>query len=561
GYSHFYLKSYEMAIQYWERLLANFPHLSETNEILYWLAEASLSKQDYRKGVGYVDKLRGDPNLYPKGLNSLGWYHFQRREWQEANQYFLKILTEFPQYQTTPSLFLLVGECYLNQNDYEKAKGYLTRSTSAAEQTGDKGKASYLLGWVAYREERFDEAIAQFQTLLESDPLSPRGDESQYWIAWSYFRKKEFQKAGEEFQRLVKKYPESPYVPSALLKMGDAYYNLKRYAQASNSYFDVARAYPKSKEAPEADFGILLCLVQEKKFDTFASRVEAFLKKYPQHSLSGQALMQLGDYYQQERMKEKAIKTYRELVGLYPTSEWAEEAQFRIALLFIQERRWAEAVEEMDKVIRHYPKGHLFVEAHVELGGLHLLLKDYPKALERYEWVIKNHPQHPLAKKVYLGMEEGYLGSGKMDLAEKILKELIGSFPQDDIQFEGQLRLGTLYLLQKKFGEAVAALSVASRSPDERVAGQAQFKLGEVYLEAGNRESAVVQFSKVIYLYPHHSDIMEEALLKLGALYAEEKKISEAKQVYRKLLEKSKREDRREIAKKMLDQMERGGIR
>jgi TolA-binding protein len=323
----------------------------------------------------------------------------------------------------------------------------------------------------------------------------------------------------------------------------------------------VVRAYPKSKEAPEADFGILLCLFQEKKYDSFVSRVETFIKRYPQHTLASQALMQLGDHYQQDQMKEKAVKTYRELISLYPHSEWAEEAQFRIAILFMQDRRWAEAIEEMDKVIRHSPKGHLFIEAHVELGDLHLLLKDYPKALERYEWVIKNHPRHPLAKRAYLGMEEGYRGLGKMDQGEKILKELVSSFPQDDIQFEGQLRLGILYLTQKKFGEAVAALSGAVRSPEERVASEAQFKLGEAYLEAGNRESALIQFSKVVYLYPHHSNMMEEALLKLGTLYIEEKKISEARQVYRKLLEKSKREDRREVAKKMLDQMDKGNIR
>jgi TolA-binding protein len=215
----------------------------------------------------------------------------------------------------------------------------------------------------------------------------------------------------------------------------------------------------------------------------------------------------------------------------------------------------------MDKVIHHFPKGHLFVEAHVELGGLYLLLKDYPKAIERYEWVMKNHPRHSSAKKAYLGTEEGYRSLGKMDQAEKILKELVGSFSQEDIQFEGQLRLGTLYLSQKKFGEAVAALSVAIRSPEERVASEAQFKLGEAYMDAGNRESALIQFSKVVYLYPHHPDMMEEALLKLGALYMEEKKVSEARQVYRKLLERSKREDRREVAKKMLDQMDKGNIR
>jgi TolA-binding protein len=323
----------------------------------------------------------------------------------------------------------------------------------------------------------------------------------------------------------------------------------------------VGRAYPKSKEAAEADFGILLCLLQEKKYDSFVSRVETFLKRYPQHALAGQVLMQLADTYQQERMKEKAVKTYRELITLYPNNEWAEEAQFRIAILFIQDRRWTEAIEEMDKVIRHYPKGHLIVEAHVELGGLYLLLKDTPKALERYEWVIKNHPRHPLAKRAYLGMEEGYRSLGKMDQAEKILKELAGSFPQDDIQFEGQLRLGTLYLTQKRFGEAVAALSTAVRSPEERVASEAQYKLGEAYLEAGNREFALLQFSKVVYLYPHHSDMIEESLLKLGNLYMEEKKISEARQVYLKLLEKSKREDRKEVARKMLDQMEKGNIR
>ena len=121
--------------------------------------------------------------------------------------------------------------------------------------------------------------------------------------------------------------------------------------------------------------------------------------------------------------------------------------------------------------------------------------------------------------------------------------------------------MGTLYLTQKKFGDAVAAFSVAVRSPEERVASQAQYKLGEAYLEAGNRESALVQFSKVVYLYPQYPDLMEEALLKLGALYMEEKKISEARQIYYKVLEKSKRGDRREIARKMLDQMDKEGIR
>jgi TolA-binding protein len=174
---------------------------------------------------------------------------------------------------------------------------------------------------------------------------------------------------------------------------------------------------------------------------------------------------------------------------------------------------------------------------------------------------MKNQPQHLWVKKAYLGMERGYQPLGRTEEAEKILKELIAKFPNDEVRFEGHLRLGLLYSMQKKFGEAISALSIAIRSPEELVASEAQFKLGEAYLGNGDREQAILQFSRVIYLYPRRSEVVEEALLKLGPLYMEEKRVSEARMVYRKLLEKTEREERREMAKKMLNQIGQGIIR
>jgi tetratricopeptide (TPR) repeat protein len=174
---------------------------------------------------------------------------------------------------------------------------------------------------------------------------------------------------------------------------------------------------------------------------------------------------------------------------------------------------------------------------------------------------MKNHPQHSLVKRVYLGIENGYRNLGKTEESEKILKELVARFPQDDLRFEGHLRLGLLYFIQKRFGEAISHLSIAIRSPEESVASQAQFRLGEAYLGNENKEQAVLQFSRVVYLFPQQSELIEQALLKLGPLYMEEKKFSEARQVYRKLLEKTRKEDRREVAKKMLDQINQGVVR
>jgi TolA-binding protein len=187
-----------------------------------------------------------------------------------------------------------------------------------------------------------------------------------------------------------------------------------------------------------------------------------------------------------------------------------------------------------------------------------LLLKEVGKAAERFEKIIEAFPKHPLTPRAYLGLEEGYRALKKDPQAEKILKELLEKFPQNEVRFESHLRLGRGYLGEKKFGEAVPAFSNALQSPDERVSSEAQFRLGEAYWGTGDRGSAILQFSKVVYLYPHRSELLEESLLKLGALYIEEGKPSEAKKVYRKLLEKTRREDRRDVAKRMLDQLEKG---
>jgi len=233
---------------------------------------------------------------------------FKKQEWKEANRYFLKLLEAFPDFQSSPSVILMAGQCFLNQGDHSRAKPLLERLVSFPEESGDKVKGLFLLGWIAYREERFDDALAEFQRLLQRYPSSPYRDDAQYWVAWSHFRKKNFHKAVDEFQRLIQVNPASPWVSSSLLKMGDAYYNLKRYGSAVQTYQRVVKEHSKTKEAPEADFGILLSLLQEKKYDAFIAQGEVFLKRYPQHALASRVLMQVGEYYQQAQARRRPSK-------------------------------------------------------------------------------------------------------------------------------------------------------------------------------------------------------------------------------------------------------------
>jgi len=157
-------------------------------------------------------------------------------------------------------------------------------------------------------------------------------------------------------------------VPSALLKIGDGYYNLKRYAQAAQSYSHVVRAYPKSKEAPEADYGILLCLLQERKYDSFISQVETFLKRYPQHALAAQALMQLGDTYQQERMKRECRQDLsRAHQSLYPNQRVGGGGPVPYCPSVYEGWKMGGSHRGDEPGDSSFSKSHLAIEARVEL--------------------------------------------------------------------------------------------------------------------------------------------------------------------------------------------------
>jgi tetratricopeptide (TPR) repeat protein len=129
---------------------------------------------------------------------------------------------------------------------------------------------------------------------------------SRYWIGGPTFERG-FERAVSEFQTLMEMNPRSPWVGPSYLKMGDAYYNLKRYGTAVQAYQKVVKEFPKSREAPEADFGIFLSLQQEKRHDPFVAQGETFVKRYPQHSLTSQVLLILGEYFSQNQMKEKVL--------------------------------------------------------------------------------------------------------------------------------------------------------------------------------------------------------------------------------------------------------------
>lgn len=97
---------------------------------------------------------------------------------------------------------------------------------------GGSDRDNYQAAFELLKEQRYEPAAMAFGQFLKSFPDSQLADNAQYWLAESYYVTAEFDEALREFQVVVNDYPRSRKVPDALLKMGYCNYELERWDSA-----------------------------------------------------------------------------------------------------------------------------------------------------------------------------------------------------------------------------------------------------------------------------------------------------------------------------------------
>jgi len=107
----------------------------------------------------------------------------------------------------------------------------------------------YRTSYNDYLRGNYDLAILGFRQYLESFASTDLADNASYWIGESYYRQKRFQDAIREFDAVVNQYPNSDKVASALLRKGYAYLELGEQSKGVVQLQNVIRRYPKSDEA------------------------------------------------------------------------------------------------------------------------------------------------------------------------------------------------------------------------------------------------------------------------------------------------------------------------
>lgn len=127
------------------------------------------------------------------------------------------------------------------------------KPTTTASKNLAAEETAYRTAFNLLKEGRYKPAISRFREFVNKYPASGYADNAQYWLGEANYVTRAYEQAIIEFNKVLDLYPNSQKRADALLKIGYCYYELKDNARAQQALGQVSSRFPNSTAARLAD--------------------------------------------------------------------------------------------------------------------------------------------------------------------------------------------------------------------------------------------------------------------------------------------------------------------
>jgi len=213
GEAYFRIHYYYEAKTVFSLFLKNFSNSTQVTRANFGLAQSLVGIGSLAEALSYYEKSgEGSIVIFGKAntLHRLG-------RLEEAHQLYLKGIARDKMYfLSSPEHIFYYGENLQQRGNDQEALQYLT---SNIEDPIYKKKADLVLGRIAFKARKFDEAQKLFSSALSS-PDIPTRQEALFYLAETHVGIGKKTQARQEFQEYWYKYPAGKAFEDVLIKLG-----------------------------------------------------------------------------------------------------------------------------------------------------------------------------------------------------------------------------------------------------------------------------------------------------------------------------------------------------
>jgi len=514
---------------------------------LYKMGEGYYNLGRYREARSKFDQLlKNYPEAaeYKLALYSKGWGLYRLKKYDTAYKTFSQLIKQYPDEPETPEAAYRAAECLLGLEDWQKAarkyKDVIEKygNDEQHQKLGLSAKrieiivadAKYRLGECYFQQNKLEDALREFEKLLQDYKKPEVAARAQFWIGEVLLAGKKYPQAVHELQKVINLYPNSDMVDDARYSIATAYFEQKDYPKAIKEYKVVANDR-KSEYKDAARYKTGECLRIQREYNTAILHYSKVSQRseYIDDVYYGKGFcyFHLHDY-------ANASKSYETLLTSHPKSSLRKYALYQLAVTYFENKQYQEASDKFDTFLRENPNsteaGARADEALFWYARSRYELRDYKDAMQLCQRLISNFPNSDMKYKAEFFLAESIYWDGGYAESRAKYEQLLRKHPKGEKALEAHYGIGWSYFSQasdtknkrtqaKLYRNAIAAWEKVILSPNNPLSDKARYQIGIAYLNLKEYEKAIASFKTI----PKNSDWKDNARYRIAwTLYKKE---------------------------------------
>ncbi len=495
---YYNLKRYRDAATACERLRAEFPTGEKSLPALLRLGEIQLRLGEYGKAVVTLEELLGrdvDEPFAATALYFLGKASLENGDARKSVATFDRLVTTYPDNALVPYARFTLGAAYLALGDYRNAaEQFVAVSKDATVPETVRAESLFKAG-VAYSESgQLDTAMAALHDTVASFPASPFAEQAMYEQGWVAYRADRYEDALRLADAFLEKYPDGTWSPGARYLKGRCYQSQAKYAEAEKVYRRLVADNPASPFAVRAKYQLCWTEYWQGRDDAAASRAEALAEEIGDE-LRGELMFVYGLSRFAEGRFADALDRFATVVAKYPKSKFAAEAEFHYARCLAELGRHADAATAFSEFARRRPEDNLAPEARFNAAQQEFLAGEFTSAADRFATLADSAADAATRRTAQFMAGRANQQANQLDAATDAYGAYLESFPNGPDAAEALYQLGVIWQQRKDVRDAVAAYDrLIANYASSPFASRARRNLGYLYYENGEMEKAAEAF-------------------------------------------------------------------
>jgi len=518
----------------------------------FYLGEIFFQRLKFREALENYSRVNIENGTFGKlSLYGKAYSYFNIKDYQNAKFTFIDFIARFPKDERIIDSKVRLAESYYATRDFENSAKIYDNLLKGNDQT-DKNLLRYQYALTLYNMGKKEDAIKELKKVIKDAQGTQLEENSRFMIGWIYFKGQDYDKAIASYNDFLENSDDSTIVPIVYYNLGDSYYNLEQFGTAAGYYEKVLNNYPNSPQVYDAFNGLFFSYFAQGLQDTAFALIDQFLSSNPRLKDADRLYLKRAELFFNAGDFSRAKENYLSFIEFYPASPHLAEAYYWLGKTHQASGESGQAMNSFRWVIEKYDTTSFAPLASVELAHVLMDENQLDDAGTVIDAAIKKYPKDQTIPEIKYLKGLWFLMKGDTLSGFDQFDDVINNFVGNQFADKSYIEKGRIELRSRRYDNAIKAFMNVAMRREDIIGAEAQYMLGVAYYEKGEYKDAITAFVRVESVFSEFNDWLAKAYLNLSDSYVKLKDNKKAISILEKLIEKHPDDDYGTQAKKKL---------